>query len=284
MAAGIAAAIAMPSMALPATAHAFEEPKSWNDAQARYAAAEKERDDSEAREGEISARIASTGNELQSAQELMRASLLRTSSVPKPVQAIAGESPDVSSPIGETKLYDAAKQEAIAERMGELTESLKTDKAALSEAREARRESDREAADLKEWMGSEAGADARERQELEDERARRAKARQRIVELAASKLGGPYVWGASGPTAFDCSGLVMWCYAQLGYDLPHYSEGQAAWCDKPMSEAEPGDICWRPGHVGICIGDGRTIEAHSPARGIDYGTTSSFDSCGSPID
>ena len=47
-----------------------------------------------------------------------------------------------------------------------------------------------------------------------------------VVAAAYSKLGCPYVWGASGPNSFDCSGLVMWCYAQAGVSLDHYSGSQ----------------------------------------------------------
>ena len=41
------------------------------------------------------------------------------------------------------------------------------------------------------------------------------------VAAAESRVGDPYVWGASGPSTFDCSGLVMWSYAQVGISLPH---------------------------------------------------------------
>lgn len=49
-----------------------------------------------------------------------------------------------------------------------------------------------------------------------------------VVDYAASRLGCPYVWGASGPNTFDCSGLTMWCYRQIGISLPHYDRSQYA--------------------------------------------------------
>src|ERR1700730_18532074 len=46
------------------------------------------------------------------------------------------------------------------------------------------------------------------------------------VRWALSKVGSPYVWGAAGPDAFDCSGLVMWAYAHVGISLPHFTGAQ----------------------------------------------------------
>lgn len=90
-----------------------------------------------------------------------------------------------------------------------------------------------------------------------------------VVDYAMSRLGCPYVWAASGPNSFDCSGLVMWCYAQTGKSLPHNSESQkyAAKAIIPVSEAQPGDVLWRSGHVGICIESGGGRYIHAPSTG-----------------
>jgi peptidoglycan DL-endopeptidase CwlO len=87
----------------------------------------------------------------------------------------------------------------------------------------------------------------------------------KAVWYAEKKLGCPYVWAASGPNTFDCSGLVMWAYAQVGISLPHYSREQIN-CGKPVgkSNLEPGDLVFFGSpihHVGMYVGGGRFIEA-----------------------
>lgn len=91
------------------------------------------------------------------------------------------------------------------------------------------------------------------------------------VAAAESRLGDWYQWGATGPSTFDCSGLVMWAYAQVGISLPHYSGAQYADTTHiPMSDLQPGDLVFYsdPGeHVAMYIGNGEVIEApHTGAQ------------------
>jgi cell wall-associated NlpC family hydrolase len=88
-----------------------------------------------------------------------------------------------------------------------------------------------------------------------------------ILQAAESRLGCPYVWAASGPNAFDCSGLTMWCYRQAGISINRVDTSQRAGARSvlPVSEAQPGDILWMPGHVGIYMGGGAYI--HAPQTG-----------------
>jgi cell wall-associated NlpC family hydrolase len=85
-----------------------------------------------------------------------------------------------------------------------------------------------------------------------------------VVGFAMQELGTAYVWGGGAPGGFDCSGLVMWAFAQVGVSLPHSS--YAMWnYGVPVSEdeLEPGDILFFDGlgHVGLYIGNGQFIEA-----------------------
>ncbi|MCL1846642.1 MAG: NlpC/P60 family protein [Coriobacteriia bacterium] len=88
-----------------------------------------------------------------------------------------------------------------------------------------------------------------------------------ICQAAESRLGCPYVWAATGPNTFDCSGLTQWCYRQAGISIPRVDTSQraAATSVLPVSQAEPGDIMWKYGHVGIYMGGGAYI--HAPYTG-----------------
>jgi cell wall-associated NlpC family hydrolase len=85
------------------------------------------------------------------------------------------------------------------------------------------------------------------------------------LQAAMTRLGDPYVWAAAGPNAFDCSGLVMWSYAQVGISLPHFSGAQYAdTVHIPMSALQPGDLVFpaNPGdHVAMYAGGGMIVEA-----------------------
>lgn len=85
---------------------------------------------------------------------------------------------------------------------------------------------------------------------------------------AKSKLGSPYVWGAAGPNAFDCSGLVVWAYGQAGLSIGRttYSlEGQGTVV--PLSQIQPGDMVFYLGgeHMALYVGGGTVI--HAPQTG-----------------
>ncbi|NEA96229.1 C40 family peptidase, partial [Actinospica acidiphila] len=94
------------------------------------------------------------------------------------------------------------------------------------------------------------------------------------VAAARSALGKPYVWGANGPSGFDCSGLTQWAYAQAGVALPRTSQAQRhAGRQVPLSEARPGDlVLYRSdaSHVGMYMGDGQVIHAPYPGAPVRY--------------
>lgn len=98
-----------------------------------------------------------------------------------------------------------------------------------------------------------------------------------IIATAKSKLGTPYRWGATGPNSFDCSGFTQWVYRKNGKSIPRTSSAQKnAGRKVSISQARPGDIVWRPGHVGIYVGGGRVIHAPSTGKTVSYTSASGF--------
>lgn len=90
------------------------------------------------------------------------------------------------------------------------------------------------------------------------------------LNVALSRLGAPYSWGATGPSEFDCSGLMVWAYAQEGKTLPRSSQAQAvSGAPVALADIQPGDlIIYYPGatHVGMYAGDGLVL--HAPTYGV----------------
>jgi len=97
------------------------------------------------------------------------------------------------------------------------------------------------------------------------------------ASIALRYLGVPYVYGGASPSGFDCSGLVMYVYAQLGISLPHYTVAQ--WnATQPVSSPAPGDLVFFNGlgHVGIYIGGGRFVNAPHTGSVVRIDSISSF--------
>jgi peptidoglycan DL-endopeptidase CwlO len=109
-----------------------------------------------------------------------------------------------------------------------------------------------------------------------------------VISYAEQQIGKPYLWGGTGPDAFDCSGLMMMAYQSAGIDIPRTSEDQFSWGPSvPANQVEPGDLVFfagsdgtatDPGHVGLVIGGGKMIEAYAtgfPVRISTYGSSTS---------
>jgi peptidoglycan DL-endopeptidase CwlO len=99
------------------------------------------------------------------------------------------------------------------------------------------------------------------------------------ASIALHYLGVPYLWGGSTPGGFDCSGLVMYVYAQLGISLPHYTVAQ--WnATEPISSSQmqPGDLVFFNGlgHVGIYIGNGQFVDAPHTGSVVRIDSLGSF--------
>jgi peptidoglycan DL-endopeptidase CwlO len=93
------------------------------------------------------------------------------------------------------------------------------------------------------------------------------------LKAALTRIGDPYVWAAAGPDEFDCSGLVMWAYEQVGIQLQHFTGSQ--WDEGehiPESELAPGDLLFffNLGHVGLFISwDDGGLMVDAPSAGQD---------------
>ena len=120
-----------------------------------------------------------------------------------------------------------------------------------------------------------------------------------VVDIALAQVGKEYVYGTAGPNTFDCSGLVSYSYAQVGYSITHWSQGQFNLVQskghlvRSASSLKPGDLVfWGYSatsiyHVGIYIGGGRYVHASMPGVGVVTATlntgSSTYMGGGSPV-
>jgi cell wall-associated NlpC family hydrolase len=121
------------------------------------------------------------------------------------------------------------------------------------------------------------------------------------IAFAQAQIGKPYLFGGTGPDAFDCSGLVMMAYRSANVIIPRTSEQQWAWGPQvPANQVEPGDLVFflgadgtvnpngtvSPGHVGLVIGNHKMIEAYAtgfPIRVSSFGDAAAAPGDGDPI-
>jgi len=90
-----------------------------------------------------------------------------------------------------------------------------------------------------------------------------------VFSVAQQYIGTPYVYGGASPAGFDCSGYVMYVYAQFGINLPHSVSGQAAMGKRiSIADAQPGDIVIMSGHDGFYAGNGNIMDAPDSGRSI----------------
>ncbi|MEU4686732.1 NlpC/P60 family protein [Streptomyces xinghaiensis] len=94
------------------------------------------------------------------------------------------------------------------------------------------------------------------------------------LSAAQSKIGAPYVWGATGPSSFDCSGLTSWAYSQAGVGISRTSQAQANDGTRiGQSALKPGDLVFFYGdlhHVGLYAGNGQILHAPKPGANVRY--------------
>ncbi|MFJ9851846.1 NlpC/P60 family protein [Streptomyces sp. NPDC101150] len=161
--------------------------------------------------------------------------------------------------LSETRKALGEKKDEIKGKLAKAQELLNTmtakEKAAM-EAEQARANRDNSRADLgNDVPASQRGAAA--------------------LAAAQSKIGSPYVWGATGPSSFDCSGLTSWAYQQAGQTIPRTSQEQANAGTRLGSESQlkPGDLVLFYSdlhHIGLYAGNGTVLHAPKPGAAVRY--------------
>ena len=101
---------------------------------------------------------------------------------------------------------------------------------------------------------------------------------QTVVSAAQSQIGKPYVWGATGPNAYDCSGLVQYAYSQAGKNVGRTTYQQAgAGQHISVSQAQAGDILmWGDYHDAIYVGNNQYVHAPQPGQNVTQASISSY--------
>ncbi|MEB8336729.1 C40 family peptidase [Streptomyces endophyticus] len=221
------------------------------------------------------------------------ASQYRTGGVDPSVQLLLSSSPDTYlDKAALTERAGARQAAAVTHVRGELREidqlrgdaddtlsELRAKKAELQDNKkkvkrklsEARRLLDRLTPEERTPAPAQSGHASRstERADLSQAPNARAKA---AISFAYGALGSPYVWGATGPSAFDCSGLTQAAYKAAGVSLPRTTYSQIdAGPRIPKSQLQPGDLVFfysSISHVGLYIGGGKMIHAPNPSAPV----------------
>ncbi|WP_338675305.1 NlpC/P60 family protein [Streptomyces sp. SCSIO 30461] len=237
-------------------------------------------------------------NELRDRIGTVAAGQYRSGGLDPALQLFLSEDPD-------TYLEKASALDRAGERQAAVLQQFQSQQRALQQQRREASEKLRDLDSVQKELGNrktEIQGKLREAQRLlntlsakerariaeEEDRANRASAR---VELgneasaseraaaafaaAKSRVGMPYVWGASGPASFDCSGLTSWAYRQAGVTIPRTSQAQASAGTRinSLSALKPGDLIIMRSdlsHVGFYAGNGQILHAPKPGAQVRY--------------
>ncbi|GAA3306095.1 C40 family peptidase [Streptomyces cinereospinus] len=178
------------------------------------------------------------------------------------------------------------KQRALAQERAEASDKLRDLAATRSELGKKKTEVQAKLAEAQKLLNSLTAAEKAALAAEEERASRSSEARVDLVDLgntgaasgramaafqaAQSKIGSPYVYGASGPSSFDCSGLTSWAFAQAGVGIPRTSQAQASYGTRIYSQSDlkVGDLVIFYGdlhHVGFYAGNGQVL--HAPRTG-----------------
>jgi cell wall-associated NlpC family hydrolase len=176
-----------------------------------------------------------------------------------------------------------AKQRTLTQQRQEATQKLEDLADTRKELSEKKKEVQAKLAKAQKLLNTLTAKEKAELAAAEQERANRASARVQLgntgtasayaagaYSAAQSKMGSPYVYGSSGPSSFDCSGLTSWAYAQAGVSIPRTSQAQAGIGTRiySPSDLKVGDLVFFYGdlhHVGFYAGNGQIL--HAPRTG-----------------
>ncbi|MFF4905786.1 NlpC/P60 family protein [Streptomyces sp. NPDC001260] len=248
-------------------------------------------------------------NELRDSIGLAAASQYRTGSIDPSVQLFLSSDPDdyldKASTLDQLSAQQVqalkkvqAKQRELAQQRTEATEKLKDLASTRTELGRKKKEVQAKLAAAQKLLNS---LTAQQKAALAAEESRASRASERSVlnegastaqgragiayAAAQSKLGTPYVYGASGPSSFDCSGLTSWAYAQAGVSIPRTSEAQANIGTRisSASDLKVGDLVFFFNdlhHVGLYAGNGQILHAPRTGTVVRY---ESMDTIGGPF-
>ncbi|NJQ01692.1 C40 family peptidase [Streptomyces zingiberis] len=180
-----------------------------------------------------------------------------------------------------------AKQRTLQQQRTEAAEKLRALEDTRGELRERKKEIQGKLAKAQRLLNK-LTAEEKAKMEAEEARANRTSARADLgsqgsatartgsaFEAAKSRVGMPYVWGATGPSSFDCSGLTSWAFAQAGVTIPRTSQAQANAGTRINSQSDlrPGDLVIMRSdlsHVAFYAGNGQILHAPKPGANVRY--------------
>ncbi|KFG75934.1 C40 family peptidase [Streptomyces mutabilis] len=233
-------------------------------------------------------------NELRDGLGSMASSQYRSGGIDPSLQLFLSADPDnyldkastldqLSGQQAETLKKVQEKQRDLAQQRAEASEKLKDLSATRTELGKKKKEVQGKLSSAQKLLNS-LTAQEKAALQAEEQRATRSSERQVLTgtgtpasgraaaafAAAQSKLGTPYVYGATGPSSFDCSGLTSWAYAQAGVGIPRTSEAQtgAGTRISSMSQLQVGDLVFFFNdlhHVGLYAGNGQVL--HAPRTG-----------------
>jgi cell wall-associated NlpC family hydrolase len=227
-------------------------------------------------------------NELRNGLGSMATAQYRSGGIDPSLQLLLSTDPDSyldkASTLDQLSTKQAESLQKIGEKQRTLTQQREEAAGKLEDLEETREELGKKKKEIQDKLAKAQALlntlTADERAALaaaEAERANRASQRVDLggdASASQSKIGAPYVWGATGPNSFDCSGLTSWAYAQAGVSIPRTSQSQASAGSRlGRSQLSPGDLVFFYSdlhHVGLYAGNGQILHAPKPGAYVRY--------------